>query len=454
MTLVRSQFERIQSQLIALTPSQKMLTASLLAIMVMTLFYWVHYAASPEYEPVIDQSLSAEESGQITSFLRDHGYDVQVNGDRVLVPADKQMQAVAELTYAQKMPQNITDGFDVIMKDMNPFDSADKTDVMWNHAKEITLAGIISRWPGVAGASVVIDTMMKRGLSLTDTIKPSASVNIRMRSGVKPDKQLAQASVKLLTGAVAALDPDKVSVIVDGMPVNAQQSGGLGAADSLLDLQRDQESYLANKIKTNLAYMNAPVFAEVSVDVDNQSVSKEQTVVDTKNSLYKPIKQQTSSDETDAAQSAPAEAGVGANIQASVAGASAPKSTSTKTQETDEYTLVPSQTTTRSVQTPGKITVLAATVQLPRTYFIACYKQENPSAKTPDASALQAIIDKQMPAIRGAIHGCTGLADDAINVGLYDPITVDTDVEAAVEAQPGTISLALSGHVKDIAVGA
>ena len=40
MDLFKSQLERIQKQLSALTPSQKMLTASMVAIMVMTLVWW------------------------------------------------------------------------------------------------------------------------------------------------------------------------------------------------------------------------------------------------------------------------------------------------------------------------------------------------------------------------------------------------------------------------------
>lgn len=455
MNLVKSQFERIQSQLIALTPSQKMLTASLLAIMVMTLFYWVHYAASPEFTPVLDQALSAADAGQITDFLQSRGYDVVVSNDRVMVPSDRRMEAVAQLSYAQKLPQNTTDGFGLIMKDMNPFDSASKTDVMWNHAKEITLAGVISRWPGVAGSSVVIDTTMQRGISLDDTIKPSASVNIRMRSGAKPEKQLAQAAVKLLTGAVAALDPSKVSVIVDGVPVNTAQDAGLGTADSLMDLQREKENYLVSKIKNVLAFMNAPVLAEVSVDVDNQSISQESTVVDTKNSLYKPTKQQTTSDETDSSEASSSEVGAGANIQGSVAATSTPKTTNSKSEETDEYMLVPAQTMTKSTSAPGKMTVKAAAVWVPRSYFIAQYKQDNQTTKDPDPAALQTIVNEQMASIRGAIKGCIGPLDDsAINIGLYDPVTSTDGPAAVAAAEPTMVSLALTDHVKDIAVGA
>jgi flagellar biosynthesis/type III secretory pathway M-ring protein FliF/YscJ len=456
MNLVRTQFDRIQAQILELTPSQKMLTASLLTIMVMTLFYWVHYAASPEYQPVLDQSLSTEDSGRILSFLQSHNYDAHISGDRVLVPADKQMQAVAELSQAQMMPQNTADGFDTILKDMNPFDAEDKTEKFWNEAKQITLGGIMRRWDGVADATVLIDDTSKRGLSVDDTIQPSAAVNIRTRDNTKPNQQLADAAVRFVAGAVAGLSPDRVSVIINGTPINTDQGDGLANADRVLGVKRDNELYLANEIKSALPNMNAPILVAVHVEVDNSSISKESTEVDPKNSLYKPIEEENTSDETTAPQPAPAEPGVGANIQANVAAAGSAGNNSTKTMENNKFTLLPSQTTTRSVQAPGKVTVVTATVQLPRTYFVACYKQENPGAKDPDAAALQTIVDKQMPDIKGTIRGCTGLADDAISVGLYDPITTESTPEtlAVGTSQTGAVSTLVTNHVKDIAVAA
>ena len=45
----------------ALTASQKMLVASLVAVMVLTLLFWGRYAGTAEMEPVLDQSLKSEE---------------------------------------------------------------------------------------------------------------------------------------------------------------------------------------------------------------------------------------------------------------------------------------------------------------------------------------------------------------------------------------------------------
>lgn len=454
MNLLRTQYDRIQAQLLALSASQKMLTAALVAIMVMTLFYWVHYAASPEYSPVLDQSLSSEDAGQVASFLRDRNYDVKVVGDRVEVPSDKQMQAVAELTYAQKMPQNMADGFDTIIKQMNPFDPPDKTDEMWKHATEITVGGVIERWDGVASASVMIDKTMKRGLSLDDTIEPTAGVNIIMRDGVKPSKHLAQAASRFLTGSVAGLDPSRVHVIINGIPFNTTDSDDLSSASNAFDEQREQEEYYSEQIEKALGYMNSPIFASVHVQVDSQSTSTESIAVDPKNSLYKPIKEETTSDETNNAASSAPEPGVGANVQASIGESAGGKTGSTKSEETNEYTLVPSQTTTRSVQAAGKAIPTAATVQIPRTYFIACCQKENAAVKDPDANTIQAMVDKQLPFIKGAIRGCTGLNDEAISVGLYDPVTPESagGTVATVSAPQSAVSQTLNSHGKDIAV--
>ena len=64
MDLLKSQLDRIQRQLAGLTASQKMLTAALVAIMVMTLIWWGRYAGEAEMEPVLDQAFSQDDIGR------------------------------------------------------------------------------------------------------------------------------------------------------------------------------------------------------------------------------------------------------------------------------------------------------------------------------------------------------------------------------------------------------
>src|SRR5262245_56676333 len=106
MDTLKKQLERIQQQLAGLSASQKMLTWSLLAIMVMTFVWWGRYAADSEMEPVFNQSLSTDDMQNVKRVLTSEGIQFQPQGDRILVPTEKKDYAVAALAYAQVLPKN------------------------------------------------------------------------------------------------------------------------------------------------------------------------------------------------------------------------------------------------------------------------------------------------------------------------------------------------------------
>src|ERR1700691_5769706 len=116
MEFFKAQLSRIQEQLNGLSATQKMLTASLVAIMIMTLMWWSRYAGDPEMEPVLDQSLSQADIGLITANLDGKGIPHKVVGDRVLVASDQKTEVLAELGYAQALPKNFSNAFDELIK--------------------------------------------------------------------------------------------------------------------------------------------------------------------------------------------------------------------------------------------------------------------------------------------------------------------------------------------------
>src|SRR3954468_8828677 len=101
MDFVKSQFDRIQRQLNGLSASQKMLTAALVAIMVMTLMMWGRYAGEAEFVPVLDQALSQDELSRITDELTSKGIAHKVEAGRLMVPEDRRMEALAHIGYGQ-----------------------------------------------------------------------------------------------------------------------------------------------------------------------------------------------------------------------------------------------------------------------------------------------------------------------------------------------------------------
>ncbi len=90
MDFLKSQFDRIQAQLSALTPTQKMLTGALVAIMVMTLMWWSRYAGTADMEPVLNQALSQDEMGRMETALVQKNIDFKEAADRLLVPTRAQ----------------------------------------------------------------------------------------------------------------------------------------------------------------------------------------------------------------------------------------------------------------------------------------------------------------------------------------------------------------------------
>ena len=216
MDYFKSQADRIQKQLAALTPSQKMLTFAMVAIMVMTLVWWGRYAGEPEMESLLPQSISADELPRVEMELESKGIKHVLSGDKILVPADRQVEAVACLMYSHALARNAKDGFDEVLKNINPFMSSDQTGKMWNRGKEMTVSQIISDFPDVADAHVMIDPT--REIHIGAMIEPSATVTISMRSGIKASQKLVDAAADVVEGALSSLPRNKIKVVVDGYP--------------------------------------------------------------------------------------------------------------------------------------------------------------------------------------------------------------------------------------------
>src|SRR5437588_7887398 len=112
MDLLKIQFERLQKQLAGLNASQKMLTAALAAIMVITVVWWGKYAGEAEMVPLLNQSFSANDMGRIQERLDQKGIHFTVAGDKLMVPADRRMEILSDLTYSRLMPHSTQEGFE------------------------------------------------------------------------------------------------------------------------------------------------------------------------------------------------------------------------------------------------------------------------------------------------------------------------------------------------------
>src|SRR5262245_9955296 len=191
MDYLKFQIGRLQQQISSLNASQKMLAATLVIIMIMTLYGWILYSSRTEMETLLDQSLPAEQSNAILNELRAKQMEYRLVGDRIQVAADRKVEAWAMLAYAQLLPQDTKDSFEEMVKNMNPFLSNRQQDALLQQAKQESLKQVLRRFPPVRAATVIIDTTRERGIGGTE---PSASVSLTLWPGSRGDRRLATAA--------------------------------------------------------------------------------------------------------------------------------------------------------------------------------------------------------------------------------------------------------------------
>jgi len=456
MDWLKAQLERVQRQLAGLSATQKMLTASLVAIMVITVVWWGKYAGEAEMVALLNQSFPTDDIGKIKDHLANKGYAYTVSGDKILVPADKRMEILSDLTYARMMPQSTSAGFDDILKQMSPFDSTSKQEMIWNRGKEMMLSRIIGGFPDVAWAEVLIDPNVKQRLEGGQ--EKSATVNINTRGGHKSVQQLVDAAADAVVGAEAGLSLSHVKVVVDGFAkrVHDAENDPLGDGDRQLFLLQENAAYHEKQIRALIADVPS-LLVTVTVKLNTTTTSTQQETFDAKGALSKEQRILSEKEETSSPVQQGGEAGAqpntGANVQ-SGATATAQATQSHNKEETTIQNFVPTTRTTTHTPAGGAVPIAAA-VRVPLSYFVATFHAMDSTIKEPNYKQLQPIIQAKSAEMKESIMKCVGLASpNDVSITTYvDPAPVLSPGAAGATQSAGSIPLMLGGHAKEIALG-
>jgi flagellar biosynthesis/type III secretory pathway M-ring protein FliF/YscJ len=457
MDLFKSQLDRVRQQLAGLTPSQKMLSAALVAIMVMTLVWFGKYAGSPEMVPLLTQALSPDELGRIEQQLRLANISYKSSADgKLLVSSDSQMSALATLNMSNSLPKNISSGFDDMIKQLTAWDGQDRQNAVFNHGKELSLERVVAAYPGVRSATVIIDPHSKRLIG-RENIEPVGSVSVQMKDDSDGSKQLANACANLVSGAQAGLSPAKITVIIGKKlwPITRPGDPADGGMEpgTLLETQVATERLYTDKIEKQLGDIQG-VRVAVTVKVNNASEASESIRYDRDGSLIED--QDTTSQTTEQTSAAPAaaESGVLANVQPmTVAGGGAVGGqSSSESKDTVKKFIAPGMKKTVQKRAAGEPIPVGASVRVPRSYFSLVAKGMDPAAKDPDKATVDRLIADEIAKIRKDVIACTGIASaERITVDAYaDLVQASRTPEVATAS---AMTLAVGGHVKEIALG-
>jgi flagellar biosynthesis/type III secretory pathway M-ring protein FliF/YscJ len=459
MDFLKSQFARLQAQFEQLTASQKMLSVSLIAIMVMTLLWWGRYAGQAEMEPIADHDFTPEEVARITGEMRAHNIPFTSVGSRVLVAADRKLEATGTLIYSDILPQDqsTTLLLDIMAKTTSALSSDKLTDIAYNAAHEASLAKLFRGFKGVQTADVNIAPAKRQGFEQETPV--AASVNIILKAGQKFEPHLPVSIAAMMSGAVSGLKRSNVHIVVNGMPREFPKDDELQGdmSDERLRIIAELELHYKEKIREHFKFCEG-VSAVVSVALNDKTIDTHDVKYDAKASFSKDVETTSDNNTTGGKSGATGEPGVvpntGANAPMTVGAPSAGDGPSSQTDKNSTKSQVfPSSIENHIHQSAGGHTVMSASVMFPRSMFVKSYLAEKQVDKTPSPVILEAYIrdicDRYKPQVKGC---CEMVADTNITVDAYPdfvPPAADIPTQSV-----GGVSMMLSGHIKEIALAA
>jgi flagellar biosynthesis/type III secretory pathway M-ring protein FliF/YscJ len=422
--------------------------------------------------PLLDQPFSQSDVSRITAQLKSKGITYNVSGDRILVATDRQTEALADIAFARMLPHNSEAGFEQMAAKLSPWAPESERAAMYNRGKEITCSKLISMFPDVEFAEVVIDPTKK--FHIGNSVEPSAIVTITMREGAPAGaRQVADAAASVVVGAQAGMRPSRVNVTVNGVPQRIREPGDntvAGAGDDQFELVASFEKRHRDKIEEVLGYV-PHLLVSVNATINTDVVEKDEQKINGKDTVSKPIEEETTESEQSDGQPASGEPGANPNIAGGASatangpldinsGGGSGGTSSRQTSEKTKYTLLPDMTHIKTRQGPGKMQIVSASVRVPRSYFVNALKQQNPDGKTPDPAAVDKYAATAMKEMEQAVRGSTGMAADTlVSIASFDDATptLAAGAPGTPGAVPQTATMSVPGvigsHGKEIALG-
>ena len=417
MNWLRNTLNQIQANLSGLNASTKMLIGMCVIFMVATLGLVALYAGRADMAPLIDQAVTATDRANITSYLDMRGIHYEVRGDRVFVPVDRRIDVLAALQTNQMLPDDTSNGFANLVNQQKWWQSSSQGQMHFDIALQNELGAIVSEMRGIDSASVIISRPMKNGFSATHK-SPSAAVNV-IPGAERINQKTAEAIAGLVAGAVAEMEPTDVTVIDAraGKQFRPRDDDDFVPGD-LLELVQSQERVYRDKISEALGYIPKVIVA-VTVEVDPSSKQSQSTEYSNDSSVSLITRERSKASEGN--EPLPGgEPGARSNTGLDIAGAGNASRTQTTEENEKEFEPHAGVTHMTSMEPGGVPTRISATVNIPRSFFVALFNQGKEEPAEPTDDELQPIIDVQIPRIEKQVKNLVDLADNGrVVVDVY-----------------------------------
>lgn len=433
MEFLRKLVLQTQNHLKGLTLSGRLAIGSCAALILVSLLWLVQWGARPELVPLLDQPIPAAELAPIETRLNSLGVDYKVVGEVVMVPAESRPRLLAQLSESQALPRDMSIGFDKLISESNVWLSQDEQSWRRTVALGNELSKILREFSGVQEARVLLDRNMKRTVT-GPPLTPTASVFVKLAPGESLTRERTYAIASLVSRSVAGLDITRVAVT----DARTNRSMSVPAADDVagfgadeLELLAKKEEHYARKIRDVLA--NIPgLLVAVHAELDPESRKE------TRQEYAKPVVVTEETESTTQDRAAPGDGpGVVPNTAARVGGSAVPvdrmeKNTSKSTYEVKQTSIV----TTESLR--NGIKRLSASVNVPRSYLAAIYRNAN-KGKEPSDEELKTTAQEELKKITEIVRKALAIQTDA------DAVAVEWFHDDAIAQLGGNVAEATAG---------
>lgn len=461
MDQLRQVLNSIQSQMTRLTASQKLLIGSLAVVMLMTLFLVSQYAGDRQMVELMP-SAAPETQQRAIEVLQINNIPHRMQDGKLLVPLQQKHYALAQLSQGGALPADSSLLFSNLADNQSWAMSADQRRQMERLALQNELALTIAQFEGVRSAKVLIDAPEPQGLGAAAR-RPTASASVFTTNGGPLSQRTVDAVAALIAGAKAGLAVEDVRVI-DGS--NNTQRRPTSDADAIASTNFEQtqkvEKSVRDKLLNLLSYIDGVIVA-VNAQVDTRRVSTESRRIfpNGAGSQTFPTREITSEESQTSARPG-AEPGVRPNTGLDINRGGGSGTEYSKSDSESELRPEIGYEQQHISDPRGVITKLNATINVPRSYFVARHLSINGGQGEPTDADLQPVIAAEIERIRRDVEPLVDTAEgedgsNAVVVSMipdWSPMGAGgSNAGIGVLGFGGGGTFAMTGMVRTVALG-
>lgn len=222
--------------------------------------------AQPVYRSLTAGPMDAAGLAMATSLAESSGIDYRVENSCLLVAAEHMDRLAVALEREGSPVQSGRNGamtFEQLASQNDIWSTQAQTDKRWQAAKMAKLGSLISQWPRVLRATVIIEPGSGSRLGRLAS-RPTSAVHITLAQGARVDAALVAAIGDLVSGSVTGMAPEDVRIVDSTGRSYRPGDEILAAVEAPAEQIRRAEAYYAGRVRDAIDYIPKAV---VSVSV-------------------------------------------------------------------------------------------------------------------------------------------------------------------------------------------